>query len=446
MRACLAAFFLLLCAPIFCAVQKFTLDNGLKLVVKEDHRAPVAVVMLWYNVGSADEPGGMTGVSHALEHLMFKGTPKFPQGVFTKKIAALGGQENAMTNYDYTAYYEKVAANQLPTAFELEADRMQNLTLDNTEFAREIKVIQEERRMRTDDNPQALAFERFLATAHLADPYHHPVIGWMSDLHQMTIQDVRSWYNNFYTPNNATLVVVGDVDANHVYELARLYFAAIPRKADFIRKKQLEPQSLGGKSVAIHASAKLPALFLGYTVPAASNSKKGWEPYALEVIGGILDAGESARLTSDLIRQKHLASNVGVYYNLYSRYQTQFVLIASPVPDKSTDDLKKSLLNEIKRLQTETVGEDELNRVKTQLIAQKTFEKDSILGQATEIGLLETLGLGLETADAYTGRIRAITPEQIKEAAQRYFNENALTEARLLPLNGQSKELSHEKN
>ncbi|KTC76046.1 zinc protease [Legionella birminghamensis] len=440
MRLVFAIFFTLLSSLALAGVQKFTLDNGLKVIVKEDHRAPVAVVMVWYNVGSADEPGGITGVSHALEHLMFKGTPKYPLGAFSKTIAGIGGQENAFTNNDYTAYFEKISATQLPIAFELEADRMQNLLLDPQEFSREIKVIQEERRMRTDDNPQALTFERYLATAHLAAPYHHPVIGWMTDLEQMSVNDARAWYQSFYTPNNATLVVVGDVNPAKVHELAKLYFSPLKKKPNFVRKSQQEPPNLGAKSVAIHAPAKLPMLMFGYSVPSVKTAKTNWEPYALEVIAGILDAGESSRFAKNLVRGSHMASNVDIYYNLYNRYQTQFVLFGIPTQSHTMDELKTALLREIHRLQTEPVNEVELNRIKTQIIAQKTFEKDSIFGQAMELGLLETIGLGWETAEAYTAKIEAITPAQIQEAAQRYFNDNTITEARLYPLL-QSKEL-----
>ncbi|WP_133139319.1 M16 family metallopeptidase [Legionella genomosp. 1] len=440
MRLVFAIFFTLLSTLAMSGVQKFTLDNGLKVIVKEDHRAPVAVVMVWYNVGSADEPGGITGVSHALEHLMFKGTKKYPIGMFSKTIAGIGGQENAFTNTDYTAYFEKISASQLPIAFELEADRMQNLVLDPNEFSKEIKVIQEERRMRTDDNPQALTFERYLATAHLAAPYHHPVIGWMTDLQQMNVNDARAWYQSFYTPNNATLVVVGDVNPAKVHELAKLYFGQLKKKPSFVRKSQLEPPNLGAKSVAIHAPAKLPMLMFGYSAPTVKTAKTNWEPYALEVIAGILDAGESSRFAKNLVRGSHLASNVDIYYNLYNRYQTQFVLFGIPTQNHTMDELKTALLREIHRLQTEPVNGVELNRIKTQIIAQKTFEKDSIFGQAMELGLLETIGLGSETAESYTSKIQAITPAQIQEAAQRYLKENTITEARLYPLL-QSKEL-----
>ncbi|KTC99131.1 M16 family metallopeptidase [Legionella erythra] len=415
-------------------VHQYTLDNGLKLVVKEDHRAPVAVTMIWYNIGSADEPGGITGVSHALEHIMFKGTQKYPLGIFSKTIANVGGEENAFTNYDYTAYFEKIAASQLPITFELEADRMQNLLLDKEEFAKEMKVIQEERRLRTDDNPQALTFERYLAAAHLADPYHHPVIGWMSDIQQMNIDDLKSWYQNFYTPNNATLVVVGDVNAGKVYELAKLYFGQIPKRPDFIRKPQQEPPALGPKSVEIHAPAKLPMLMFGYSVPSVKTAEKNWEPYALEVVAAILDAGESARFARNLVRGSHVASNVDVYYDLYTRYQTQFTLFGIPTQSHSIAELKAGVLRELQRLQKEPVSAQELQRVKTQIIAQKTFEKDSIFGQAMEIGVLETLGLGFKTADIYTDRINNITPQQIQDVAKKYFRPELMTEAQLFPV------------
>ncbi|STX52526.1 zinc protease (peptidase, M16 family) [Legionella busanensis] len=434
MRIVLAITFLLFAWAATADVQKFTLDNGLKIIVKEDHRAPVAVSMIWYNVGSADEPGGITGVSHALEHIMFKGTAKYPLGVFSKTIAAVGGQENAFTNYDYTAYYEKLAASQLPISFELEADRMQHLLLNKEEFSKEMLVIQEERRQRTDDNPQALVFERFLATAHLSDPYHHPIIGWMDDLKNLKVGDAKAWYQSFYAPNNATLVVVGDVDAKKVYDLAKVYFGQIPKKPTFIRKAQTEPPAFGPKSVEIHTPAQLPMLMFGYNVPSLKTAAAPWEAYALELITGILDAGESSRFAKSLVRGSHLASSANVYYNLYARYPTQFMLFGMPSQAHTLPELKAGLLKEIKKLQTNLVSAPELQRIKTQIIAQKTFEKDSSFGQAMELGLLETIGLGWQAAEAYTDNINAITPEQIQEVAKRYFNDNSLTEAQLFPI------------
>lgn len=435
MRVLLMTLLTLLSCQTFGQVQQFTLDNGLKILVKEDHRAPIVVSMVWYNVGSADEPGGITGTSHVLEHLMFKGTKKYPLGVFSKTIAAIGGQENAFTNNDYTAYFEKIAAPQLAISFELEADRMQNLLLDKNEFDKEIKVIQEERRLRTDDNPQALTFERFLATSHLTAPYNHPVIGWMSDLQQMHVSDARIWYQRFYAPNNATVVVVGDIDATNVYHLAKKYFGDIKKHPQIERRAQKEPPRLGKKTVEVQAQAKVPMLMLGYTVPTVTTAtaEHSSDPYALEIIAGILDAGDSGRVSSQLVRGKQIANNVNIFYNLYARYQTEFIFYGTPSQAHTAVELKNAIVTEINRLQIEPVKEKELQRVKTQIIAQKTFEKDSIFSQAMELGLLETIGLGWQVAEKYTDRINSVTSEQIQKTAQQYFQENNMTEAFLIP-------------
>nr|WP_131793855.1 pitrilysin family protein [Fluoribacter gormanii] len=433
MRKILFTLFMLLSCQSFSQVQEFTLNNGLKILVKEDHRAPIAVSMIWYNVGSADEPGGITGVSHAMEHMMFKGTKKFPLGVFSKTIASIGGQANAFTNNDYTAFFEKTDASKLASSFELEADRMHHLLFDSNEFAKEIKVIQEERRLRTDDNPQALAFERFLATAHLNAPYHHPVIGWMSDLKNMKVEDLQEWYKKYYAPNNATLVVVGDVTSEKVRILAEKYFGDLPKYPIPERRLQKEPPSLGQKIVRIQAPAKLPLLMIGYSAPSVSTTKESYEPYALEIIAGILDAGESARFSKNLIRGKHIATGADTYYNPYTRYQTQFIIYGSPSQNHTLNDLQDGLLSELDDLKNHPVSEIELQRIKNQIIAQKTFEKDSIFGQASELGLLQTIGIGWQKADEYTKAINAITPQQVQQTAQRYFQEKNMTTAILEP-------------
>ncbi len=441
MRVVFMTILTLLSCQTFSQIQQFTLDNGLKILVKEDHRAPIVVSMVWYNVGSADEPGGVTGTSHALEHLMFKGTKKYPLGVFSKTIASIGGQANAFTNNDYTAYFEKTAASHLAVSLELEADRMQNLLLDTEEFGKEIKVIQEERRLRTDDNPQALTFERFLASAHLTAPYNHPVIGWMIDLKQMHIDDARAWYQRFYVPNNATLVVVGDVKTANVYTLAKRYFGTLASSPLTTRRQQKEPPRLGKKTVEVHAPAQVPMLMLGFTVPTVKTAtpENTADPYALEIIAGIIDGGDCGRVSSQLIRGQQIASNVDVFYNLYARYQTEFILYGTPSQTHSTHELKKGILAEIKRLQIEPINEKELQRVKTQIIAQKTFERDSIFGQAMELGLLETVGLGWQLAEKYVERINNITTMQVQKAAQHYFQENNMTEALLIPASPISK-------
>ena len=438
MRIILITLFTLLTSPSFGGIQQFTLDNGLKILVKEDHRAPVAVVMVWYNVGSADDSAGITGIAHVLEHLMFKGTTAYPLGVFSKTIARFGGQENAFTSNDYTAYFEKIAAEQVPTSLKLEADRMQHLTLDASEFKKEIKVIQEERRLRTEDNPQALTFERFLATAHVASPYHHPVIGWMNDLEHLTIRDVRAWYQRFYAPNHATLVVVGDVSPAHVYTLANEAFGSLSKKPVRSYKPQTEPPALGKKTVDIHGRAEVPLLMRGYTVPSLKSVSlmHQLDPYVLEIIAGILDAGDSGRLQRHLVRGTQSASNVGVNYNLYTRYETQFILYGAPSQAHTIEAIGKEFEDEINQLKTERVPESELQRVKTQLIAQKTFERDSIFGQAMELGLLETVGLGWKTVEQYDDRLRQVTAAHIQAVANDYFQDARQTDARLIPRPG----------
>jgi zinc protease len=428
---------MLLSCQTFGQVQEFILHNGLKILVKEDHRSPIAVSMMWYNVGSADEPGGITGVSHAIEHMMFKGTPAYPLGVYSKTIASLGGQDNAFTNNDYTAYFATLAATKLETSFKLEADRMNNLLLEPSEFSKEIKVIQEERRLRTDDNPQALAFERFLATAHLTAPYHHPVIGWMSDLKQMAVQDVKAWYQRYYAPNNATLVVVGDVKPQEVFDLAKKYFGAIPSKPIEPRHPQKEPPALGKKIIKINAPGKLPMLLIGYSVPSLPSAKNEWEPYALELIAALLDAGEGARFATHLIRGSHAATGAEVYYNMYARYQTQFIIYGTPSNPHSFKELNDAFMSEIDALKHSLVSDHELRKIKHQIIAQKTFEKDSPFSQAMQLGLLSTVGIGWQKSIEYESAINSITAEQIRQTAKQYFQENNMTEAELQPIPAQ---------
>lgn len=416
-------------------IQQNQLSNGLTILIKEDHRAPIVMVMMWYHVGSADEPGDRYGVSHILEHLMFKGTSAYPVGTFARTITQLGGEFNALTNNDYTVYYEKIAATHLATSFQLEADRMQHLLWDETAFAKEIQVIQEERRLRIDTNPQALALERFLATAHLSSPYQHPVIGWMYNLRQMTLQDAKAWYQQYYAPNNATLVVVGDVQASQVLALAKQYFGALSPIRQIPHKPQAEPPALGKKTVQIHAAAQLPILLLGYSVPSINTVTPTTKttPYVLEVIAGLLGAGDSGRFGRFLEHGQEIATSTAVYYNLYARYQTQFVLFGIPSQNHTLDDLKVAIQTQIKRLQTEQVTVQELQRIKIQIIAQKTFEKDALFNQAMTLGLLETIGLGWAVGEQYIDQINAVTPQQIQAAAQHYFQENNLTEAELHP-------------
>lgn len=424
-----------LCYALSPEVKVTKLENGLKVVIKKTSKANVAVGMIWYKVGSADEPGGITGVSHALEHMMFKGTPSYPPNSYSKLISKNGGQENAFTNTDYTAYFAKIKSDKLPLFLELEADRMQNLTLDPKEFSKEIKVVMEERRLRTDDNPQSLLYERFMALSHLAAPYHHPVVGWMNDLQNMTIENLKGWYTKWYVPNNATIVIVGDVDIEKTLQLIKKYFGKLQSRPLPKRKPQLEPTNLGKKELNIKPNIKtnVPMILIGYNAPSLLTTKIKWHPYALEVIAGILSGGNSARLPKEIVRQKQSAIEASADYDLYARYDSQFTLFGATNSVKKLPKLEKDLIQQIKRLQSYLVSPAELKRIKNQVIATNVYKKDSVFGQAMEYGMLETIGLNIGAEKAYLNEIRAITPKQIQEVAKLYLNDSNISIARLFP-------------
>lgn len=426
--------FTLLCQAYDTVTKEYTLNNGMKVIVRPIHKAPVVVSMIWYRVGSADERGGITGVSHVLEHMMFKGTEKYPQGVFSKQIANNGGQNNAFTNRDYTAYFQILRNDKLPLAFKLEADRMQNLLLDSSEFAKEIKVVQEERRMRTDDNPQALTIERFMATLHLSSPYHHPIIGWENDLKNMDIKDVQNWYQKWYAPNNATLVVVGDINPDNVYQLANKYFAPIKAHSLPQRKPQREPKPLGMKKVLVQTNSQLPMIVIGFNVPSLNTTPEPKDSYALEVLAGILGNGESARLTKDLIKEKRLASSIQADYDIYSRFDSEFVIYAIPTTKEKLSRLKNLIIDEINQLKSSSVSSEELTKVKNQVIAGKVYQKDSLFGQALELGLLENNHIGWKESENYVNKIKDVTSQDIQAAARKYLTDKNITIAILEPI------------
>ena len=416
--------------PVF----EYQLDNGLKILVKQDKRAPVAVVQLWYKVGSSYELSGSTGISHVVEHMMFKGTKKYPTGEFNRIIAENGAEDNAFTGQDYTAYYQVVAADRLEVAFELESDRVRNLTLPPEEFKKEVEVVKEERRWRTEDKPVALTHEQFEAVAFLNSPYKNPVIGWMPDLNAMKVDDLRAWYERWYAPNNATLVVVGDVDPQKVYELAKKYYGPL-KPTDNIPppKPQTEVEQKGIRTLKVKAPAELPYVLMGYKVPGVVNAKEKWEPYALEMLAGILDGGNSSRLAKELIRGKEIASEANAWYSGFGRLPDLFSLSGMPTKGEKLETVKQALLAQVERLKKDPVSADELARVKAQVIASEIYERDSQQQQATVMGSFETVGLGYKLADEYVDNILKVTPEQIQAVAKKYLIENGLTVAELDP-------------
>ncbi len=419
-------------------VHEYELDNGLKVLVKQDKRAPVAVIQVWYRIGTSYEYEGITGLSHALEHMMFKGTKKYKSGEFEKMVSAIGARNNAFTSQDYTAYYEVLANDKLEDAMEIEADRMRNLVFDPAEFKKEIEVVKEERRWRTDDKPSSLTREQFNAVAFLNSPYRAPVIGWMVDLEGMKLKDAKEWYKKWYTPNNATLVVVGDVEPEKVFNMAKKYFSVYASNDLPEVKARTEVAQKGKRNIELKLPAKLASLRMGFKTPGMISAKKGkvpaWEPYALEVLANILDGGDSARFAKNLVRGKEIAASAGAGYYGYGRLDNLLVVSGVPANGVKTSDLKKSLLDEINILKTELVSEAELKRVKAQVIAGEVFERDSIQHMATLLGSLESVGLGHKYIDQYVPGVLAVTAKQIQEVANKYLIEDTLTVAELIPL------------
>ena len=423
------------------ATQEFTLANGLKVVVREDHRAPVVVSQVWYKVGSSYETPGQTGLSHALEHMMFKGSAKMKPGEASLVLRELGAEENAFTSDDYTAYYQVLARDRLPVAFELEADRMASLRLPPEEFRSEIEVIKEERRMRTDDKPSALAYERFKAMAYPGSGYGTPTIGWMADLQRMSVDELRHWYETWYTPNNATLVVVGDVSVAEVKTLAERYFGPVPSRAIPAAKAPLELAEPGERRIRLYLQTQLPSLMMGFNVPSLATATNRRDVYALRLISALLDGGYSARLPTQLERGEELVSGASASYDAFNRGDSLFMLSATPnvQTGKTIAQAEAGLWGQLDALKTAAPTAAELQRVRAQVIAELVYERDSISSQASTIGQLESVGLSWKLMDEDLAAIEAVTPDDIQQAARTYFTRERLSVAEVLP-----KEKTHE--
>lgn len=415
--------------------KEFKLDNGLKIVVREDHRAPVAVAQIWYKVGSADEVSGTTGISHVLEHMMFKGTKKYPLESYSELVSDNGGRNNAFTSDDFTAYYIEMDASKLDLSFELEADRMQNLSFRPEDFEKELNVVKEERRLRTDDNPQQITYERFVAASNTAGPYYHPVIGWMNDIEQLTVEDVYDWYKNWYGPNNAVLVVLGDVDPDEVFALAKKHFGSIDKPAKKMTKTSKRVPSLGETRLSIKIPAKLPYLLMGFDAPSAMtvSEEEAYVPYALMVADAALSGGSSARFAKHLVREQEIAVAASAYYDPFKRFNSLFILSGIPAQDHTLEDLETAVWLQLDRLKNELLSEQELEKLKTQIVANEIFEKDSMSEQATMLGAFESVGMSWRDADAYVDKIKKVSAEQVQKVAQQYFNRDAITVATLIP-------------
>lgn len=413
--------------------HEFMLANGLKVLVKEDHRSPVVVSQVWYKVGSSYEHGGITGISHMLEHMMFKGTEKYAPGEFSRIIAENGGRENAFTNRDYTAYFQTLEKSRLAVSFEMEADRMRNLHLLDEELTKELQVVLEERRMRTEDNPQAKMYEYLMAMAYANSPYKNPVIGWPADIENYKVTDLQTWYERWYAPNNATLVVVGDVNADEVFQLADKYFSALEPSELVAVKPRTEMPQKGIRRMSVKLPAKLPSVYMAYKVPVLNTIDNEQDAYALEVLAGILDGGNSARFTTQLVRGRQIAVSASAGYDLSARLSSLLTLSATPVEGVSVTTIEMAIKEEVMRLQNELVSPDELARVKAQVLAQSVYEHDSMFYQGMLLGIFEMVGLGWPKISEYVEQINKISAEQIQMVAKKYLIDEHLNIATLEP-------------
>ncbi|MDD5028270.1 MAG: pitrilysin family protein [Rhodoferax sp.] len=417
--------------------QQFVLSNGMTLIVKPDRRAPTAVHMLWVRVGSMDEVDGSSGVAHVLEHMMFKGTPSVPAGQFSRRVAALGGRENAFTSHDYTSYYQQIPVARLEDVMRLEADRFANNQWSDDEFRRELEVVKEERRMRTEDDPIALLHEALNATAFVASPYRRPIIGWMSDLDALSPDDARDFYRRWYVPASAAVVVAGDVDVDQVRALAEKYYGVLPAQSVPTRKPRTEPVQAGIKRLVFKAPAEQAKVTLAFKVPSlqwAIGSSDDVDALALTVLAAVLDGYQGARLERALTQgPDRVADGVGADNGLWGRGPQLFMLVGVPIAGKSADEVERALRAQVQRIANDGVTEAELARVKTQWVASEVFKRDSLFNQARELGSQWAQGWSVDAGDRLIERLRAVTAVQVQSVAKRYFGDDQLTVAQLQP-------------
>ena len=425
--------------------QQFTLANGMSLIVKPDRRAPTAVHMLWLRAGSMDEVDGSSGVAHVLEHMLFKGTPSVPVGEFSRRVAALGGRDNAFTSLDYTGYYQQIPSARLADVMALEADRFANNQWPDEEFRKELEVVKEERRMRTEDNPRALLHEALNAAVFVASPYRRPIVGWMSDLDALTPEDARAYYQRWYVPANAAVVVAGDVDVAEVRRLAEKYYGHIPARVVPKRKPRLEPAQTGPKRIAFKAPAEQAMVTLAFKVPSFQSFAGGQDEsdaLALTVLAAVLDGYSGARLERTLTQgSDRVADSAGADNGLWGRGPQLFMLSGVPARGKTAEQLETALRAQVARIAVEGVTEAELARVKTQWVASAVYKLDSVFNQARELGTSWVQGQPLDAHERLIERLRAVTAQQVKAVASKYFGDDQLTVAQLLPqpLNKDSK-------
>ena len=412
------------------AIHEYQLANGMKVLIKPDRRMPIAMVQVWYKVGGIDEPVGLSGISHMLEHMMFKGTKHTLDGEFSKTIHDLGGSDNAGTSNDFTYYYESVPAGAVPEVIAMEADRMHNLQFSEDSFLKERDVVMEERRMRYEDQPESLVYEQFFVTAHSGGPYRHLAIGWANDIGQYALGDLVHWYHKYYGPNNATVVVVGDVDPSQIYRIAKKTLGRVSAINQVVRKDYHHPDHVIHRSVKMKVAAKVPAYWMAFSVPNYRENLT--KAYALDVFAGLLN-GKSGLVAQELVRGKEILSSGNAHYDGAVRGDSLLVVGLTPASTHTIAEGKQAMQALLAHLGDEPVAEALLNRVKAQILADRLYQKDDIVGQALEMGYLETVGLGHTFADVYAEGIQKVTAKDVQAIAKASINFDHMTEATLLP-------------
>jgi zinc protease len=405
-----------------------TLDNGLRVLLQEDHRSPIVTFQTWYRVGSRNESRGHTGLAHFLEHMMFKGTPTHGRGEFARLVEQNGGQDNAFTSQDVTSYYVNVVADKIDLVLELEADRMQHLLLDAKEIDSERQVVIEERRTRTEDDPNGFLAEEVGALSFRAHSYGQPIIGWMEDLKRITPEAMRAFYKTYYVPNNAVVVAVGDFRAPELLEKIKRKFGVIPRGNDPPPVVAEEPVQNGERRLTVLKEAQLPIVYLAYHVPNHTSP----DAPALEVLSTILSSGRASRLYRSLIYERQLALDAGGDYSWFSFDPNLFWFWATAMPGQTPETLEKELLAQMAKLEKEPVSDVELQRVRNQIEAAFVFQEDSVHRRASLLARFELIG-GYAEKDRYLQRIRAVTAADVQRVARTYFLPHRKNVGVLLP-------------
>jgi len=403
--------------------ESFTLSNGMQVVVIPNHRAPIVIHMVWYKVGAADQPAGKSGIAHFLEHLMFKGTKTVKPGEFSKIVARNGGTDNAFTTHDYTAYFQKVAKDKLELMMRLEADRMTNLVLTDAEVLPEREVVQEERRSRTDNDPAAQLYEQAQAALYLNHPYRFPIIGWGHEIAKLSTADAIAFYRRFYVPNNAILIVAGDITAAELRPLAEKYYGAIARGHEVIRTRPAEPDHRAARRVVLTSpQVGQPSWSRTYIAPSYSTAE-GNQAYALQVLADVMGGGTTSRLYRRLVVEQGIAASAGAWYNSSRLDVGTFGVSASPRPGTSPAALEAAVIAELKRIVSAGVTAAEVARVKKSMTASAIYARDSLRAGPNIFGRALTTGQTIADVEAWPERIAAVTVDEVNAAARAVLKE-----------------------